>query len=62
MMPSENISPEKAKKILKDKEVKGHPLTEKQKGMFGAAAGRAKKLSHEQQEIVDRLSGKKKHG
>lgn len=40
-MPSEGISPEKAKKILADGQVHGKELTEKQKGMFGAAAGRA---------------------
>jgi hypothetical protein len=28
----------KAKKILEDKEVKGHPLTEKQRKFFGARA------------------------
>ena len=34
-----DVSPEKAKKILKDGHVNGHPLTEKQRGMFGAIAG-----------------------
>lgn len=38
--PSDRISSEKAKQILKDDSAKGHPLTEKQKGLFGAAAGR----------------------
>jgi hypothetical protein len=37
--PSAGISPEKAKQILRDGEVRGHPLTPKQRGMFGAAAG-----------------------
>lgn len=32
-------SPEKAKEILKDGSVQGKPLTEKQKGFFGARAG-----------------------
>jgi hypothetical protein len=42
--PSAGISPEKARQILKDGEVRGHPLTEKQRGLFGAAAGRGKQL------------------
>jgi len=42
-MPSEDISPEKARQILKDGEVRGHKLTAKQRGMFGAAAGKDKK-------------------
>lgn len=33
------ITAGKAKKILKDGEVKGHKLTKKQKGFFGARAG-----------------------
>ena len=43
-LPSDDISPEKAKEVLKDGEVHGHPLTEKQRGMFGAAAGKDKEL------------------
>jgi hypothetical protein len=39
-MPSENISPEKAKQMLKDGTAHGHPLTDKQKKMLGAAVGR----------------------
>lgn len=39
-MPSEDIDPQKARKILKDGEAQGKPLTEAQKGMFGAAAGK----------------------
>lgn len=31
----------KAKTILRDDSVHGHPLTEKQKGLFGAIAGRS---------------------
>ena len=38
--PSSGINPAKAKQILRDDSAQGHPLTEKQKGMFGAAAGR----------------------
>jgi hypothetical protein len=43
--PSSKIkmSPEKAKKILKDNSVHGHPLTKKQKGLFGSIAGKSKK-------------------
>lgn len=33
------LSPEKAGKILHDKSVRGHPLTKKQYGFFGAVAG-----------------------
>ena len=33
------LTSEKAKKILKDKSVRGHPLTAKQKRFFGAIAG-----------------------
>jgi hypothetical protein len=36
-----SVSQTKAKQILKDDEVRGHPLTEKQKGFFGARAGGA---------------------
>ena len=32
------MTPEKAKKIMEDGEVKGHKLTKKQKGFFGARA------------------------
>ena len=35
--------PAKARQILHDKEVRGHPLTSKQKGYFGAIAGMARK-------------------
>ena len=38
--PGAAVSPQKAKKILKEGEIGGKPLTEKQKGMFGAAVGR----------------------
>jgi len=40
--PSSHISPAKAREILKDGSVHGHPLTAAQRGMFGAAAGREK--------------------
>jgi len=33
------VSKTKAKKILHDKEIKGKPLTKKQRGFFGAKAG-----------------------
>lgn len=36
------VSPEKAKKILKHGTIKGKPLTDKQKGYFGAIAGKNK--------------------
>jgi hypothetical protein len=36
-----SVKPEKAKKILKDGEVRGKPLTGKQEGFFGARAGGA---------------------
>jgi hypothetical protein len=36
-----SVAPAKAKQILKDKEVRGFPLTEKQRGFFGARAGGA---------------------
>jgi hypothetical protein len=39
--PSDDISSAKAKKILEDGEVHDKPLSDKQKGMLGAAAGRA---------------------
>mgnify|MGYP001611947815 CR=1 FL=1 len=35
------VGQEKAKEILRHGEVKGHPLSEKQKGFFGARAGGA---------------------
>lgn len=33
------LSPEKAKKMLRDNSAQGHPLTPKQKGLFGLIAG-----------------------
>lgn len=39
-MPSNDISPAKARQILRDGEAQGHPLTAKQQRMFGAAAGK----------------------
>jgi hypothetical protein len=38
-----NITPEKACQILKDGQVRGHPLTDRQKGLFGVICGRRKK-------------------
>jgi hypothetical protein len=40
--PSDDIDPDKACKILEDGTVQGQPLTEEQKGMFGAACGQSK--------------------
>lgn len=40
--PSAKISPQKAKKMLKEGMAHGKPLTQKQKGMLGAAAGKEK--------------------
>lgn len=42
-MPSDDISPEKARQILHDGKVRGHPLTPAQSRMFGAAAGKDQK-------------------
>ena len=36
---AKHLGSEKAKKILKDKEVRGHALTPKQKRFFGFIAG-----------------------
>jgi len=38
-------SPRKARQILHDQEIKGHPLTKAQKGFFGAVAALGKKGS-----------------
>lgn len=43
--PSDDISPAKAKQILKDGSIDGKPLTEDQKKMFGAAASKDKKAA-----------------
>lgn len=41
---AKKLTKAKAKKILHDKEIKGHPLTDKQRKFFGAkASGKAKK-------------------
>lgn len=37
-----DMTPEKAKTILHDKEVRGHPITEKQRGLFGAIANKGR--------------------
>lgn len=42
-LPSEDINPDKACQILQDGEVDGQPLTDDQRGLFGAACARAKK-------------------
>jgi len=39
---AENLSPEKARKILHDKEVRGHPLTDKQRRYMGWVSGGSK--------------------
>jgi hypothetical protein len=36
-------APAKARQILHDQEVRGHPLTRKQQGYFGAIAAMSKK-------------------
>lgn len=41
--PSRRISSRKAREILRHGTVRGHKLTKKQKGMFGAAAGRKRR-------------------
>lgn len=43
-LPSDKVTPQKARAILKDGEVRGHKLTEKQRGLFGAAASRGKSI------------------
>ena len=53
MQPSDRISPEKARKILKDGTVRGHKLTKRQRGMFGAAVGRAKQIHNALQANLD---------
>lgn len=41
---AKKLSAQKAKMMLHDKSVKGHPITDKQRGYFGAvASGTAKK-------------------
>lgn len=44
-LPSEeaDVSPEKAKKILRDGKIRNKPLSDAQRGMFGAIAGRGEK-------------------
>jgi hypothetical protein len=36
-------SPTKARQILHDKEIRGHPLTKAQRGFFGAVAAMSRK-------------------
>ncbi len=43
-LPSEDIPAAKARQILKEGEIGGKPLTKKQKGLFGAAAGKLRKM------------------
>jgi hypothetical protein len=61
--PSDSIDPDKACTMLKDGTANGKPLTEAQRGMLGAACGKAKKnsfwsglwnlLSGNREELVD---------
>lgn len=41
-LPSKHMdmSPEKARTILHDGSIRGHPLTSKQRGLFGSIAGK----------------------
>ena len=40
------LTKKKANKMLHEKEIKGHPITKKQRGYFGAvASGKARKRS-----------------
>ena len=41
MPKGHKLTKEKSKEILRHGEVRGHPLTRKQKGFFGARAGGA---------------------
>jgi hypothetical protein len=41
-LPSSHVKVAKAKEILRHGEVHGKPLTKKQRGMFGAAAGKGR--------------------
>jgi len=50
--PSDKVSPKKAEQILKEGEANGKPLTDKQRGMFGAAAGKGKRLSIKDIEVA----------
>jgi len=54
--PSERIDPEKAKQILKEGQVRGHQLTEAQRRMFGAAAGRERDSSAEPRESYSAMA------
>lgn len=48
------LTKKKAKKILMDKMVKGHRLTEKQKGYFGMIAGGKKPMRAEERRKMAR--------
>lgn len=50
---SEDIDPDKACKILQDGEVDGKPLTEEQRGMFGAACARSRSF----QKFLEKAEG-----
>jgi len=49
--PSDRIDPDKACQILHDKEARGHPLTDQQRKMFGAACGHGG--THNEEETTD---------
>lgn len=59
-----DITPDKACQILKDGEVNGKPLTDAQKGMFGAKCGETKNISREiiNDSDVNNSSSTKKEG
>jgi hypothetical protein len=50
--PSDDIAPDKAKEILRDGTVHGRPLTDAQRGMFGAAAGQADESAQPFRQLV----------
>lgn len=43
-----NITPDKACQILKDGQVRGHPLTDRQRGLFGVICGRKKRARNQE--------------
>jgi len=60
-LPSAGVDPAKAQQILGEGEAQGHPLTQKQQGMFGAAAGKLKDQmdAMSDQDIEDYVRGRK---
>ena len=53
---AKKLTSTKAKQILHDKEVHGHPLTDKQRKFFGAIAGGAKPYSNAQMGILQPIT------